>query len=216
MAAYANEVKLFGKWSYEGVSLDDISLEDFIAVKPKDQVYLPHTAGRYQVKRFRKAQCPIVERLCNALMRKGRNNGKKLTAVRIVQQAFEIIHLLTDENPLQVYVRAIVNAGPREDSTRVGAGGIVRRQAVDVSPFRRVNQAIYLMGIGVSGVPSHRSFMSSRLLLFLVRSLAAASTRGCGERARVAAAAAPSRRPWRLLPPPFRPALGKFSSLRCH
>jgi len=145
---YANEVKLFGKWSYEGVSLGDISLEDFIAVKPKDMVYLPHTAGRYQVKRFRKALCPIVERLCNSLMRKGRNNGKKLLAVRIVQQALEIVHLLTDENPLQVFVHAIVNSGPREDSTRVGAGGIVRRQAVDVSPFRRVNQALYLIGTG--------------------------------------------------------------------
>jgi len=42
---YANEVKLFGKWSYEGVSLGDISLEDFIAVKPKDMVYLPHTGA---------------------------------------------------------------------------------------------------------------------------------------------------------------------------
>ena len=55
---------------------------------------------------------------------------------------------MTDENPLQVYVKAVVNAGPREDSTRVGSGGIVRRQAVDVSPFRRVNQAIYLMAMG--------------------------------------------------------------------
>jgi small subunit ribosomal protein S5e len=100
------------------------------------------------VKRFRKALCPIVERLCCSLMRKGRNNGKKLTAVRIVQQAFEIIHLLTDENPLQVFVQAVVNAGPREDSTRVGAGGVVRRQAVDVSPFRRVNTALYLIGQG--------------------------------------------------------------------
>lgn len=55
---------------------------------------------------------------------------------------------MTDENPLQVFVKAVVNAGPREDSTRVGSGGIVRRQAVDVSPFRRVNQAIYLMAMG--------------------------------------------------------------------
>lgn len=102
MAAYANQVKLFGKWSYEEVALDDISLEDFIAVKAKDSVFVPHTGGRYQVKRFRKAQCPIVERLVNALMRKGRNNGKKLLGVRIVQQAFEIVHLLTEENPLQV------------------------------------------------------------------------------------------------------------------
>lgn len=35
-------------------------------------------------------------------MMKGRNNGKKLMAVRIVKHAFEIIHLLTGENPLQV------------------------------------------------------------------------------------------------------------------
>lgn len=33
---------------------------------------------------------------------KGRNNGKKLMAVRIVKHAFEIIYLLTDKNPLQV------------------------------------------------------------------------------------------------------------------
>jgi len=42
--------------------VSDISLEDYIAVKPKFAVYVPHTAGRYQKKRFRKAQCPIVER----------------------------------------------------------------------------------------------------------------------------------------------------------
>jgi small subunit ribosomal protein S5e len=100
------------------------------------------------MKRFRKAQCPIVERIVNALMRKARNNGKKFLGMKIVQQALEIVHLTTDENPLQVLVRAVVNAGPREDSTRIGAGGIVRRQAVDVSPFRRVNQAIYQIGIG--------------------------------------------------------------------
>jgi ribosomal protein S7 len=62
--------------------------------------YLPHSAARYNIKRFRKAQCPIVERLVNALMMHGRNNGKKTLAVRIVQHAFEIIHLLTDKNPL--------------------------------------------------------------------------------------------------------------------
>lgn len=166
------EIKLFGKWSYADVNVGDISVQDFVAVKNRPaQVFVPHTAGRYQVKRFRKAQCPIVERLANALMRRGRNNGKKATAIKIIQQAFEIIHLTTGENPievcirlyahilrlvaylssprtLQVLVRAVVNAGPREDSTRIGAGGIVRRQAVDVSPFRRINQAIYLIGIG--------------------------------------------------------------------
>ncbi|XP_040957876.1 40S ribosomal protein S5 [Gossypium hirsutum] len=110
--------------------------------------YVLHTAGRYLVKRFRKAQCPIVERLTNSLMMHGRNNGKKLMAVRIVKHAMEIIYLLTDQNPIQVIVDAIINSGPREDATRIGSAGVVRRQAVDISPLRRVNQAIYLLTTG--------------------------------------------------------------------
>lgn len=82
-------------------------------------------------------------------MMHGRNSGKKLMAMRIVKHAFEIIHLLTDSNPIQILVDAIINTGPREDSTRVGSQGTVRRQAVDVSPLRRVNQAIVLLTTGV-------------------------------------------------------------------
>ncbi len=123
-----------------------MSLTDYIEFDR--QVFIPHTAGRYASQRFRKAKCPIVERLVNSLMRRGRNNGKKLLAVRIVRQAMEIIHLLTDSNPLQVIVDAVINTGPREDSTRIGAGGVVRRQAVDVSPLRRVNIAIGLLATG--------------------------------------------------------------------
>ncbi|KAF9970676.1 ribosomal protein S5 [Actinomortierella ambigua] len=139
-------VRLFNKWSFEDVEVKDISLIDYIQIKAP--VYLPHTAGRFATKRFRKAQCPIVERLTNSLMMHGRNNGKKLMAVRIVKHAFEIIHLLTEQNPVQVLVDAIVNTGPREDSTRIGSAGTVRRQAVDVSPLRRVNQAIALLTTG--------------------------------------------------------------------
>uniref|UniRef100_A0A8W8KZ32 Small ribosomal subunit protein uS7 domain-containing protein n=1 Tax=Magallana gigas TaxID=29159 RepID=A0A8W8KZ32_MAGGI len=114
------EIKLFGKWSSDDVQVSDISLTDYIAVKEKYAKYLPHSSGRYQVKRFRKSQCPIVERLTCSLMMHGRNNGKKLLTTRIVKHAFEIIHLLTGENPLQVLVNAIINSGPREDSTRIG------------------------------------------------------------------------------------------------
>lgn len=96
------EIKLFGRWSCDDVCVNDISLEDYISVKEKFARYLPHSAGRYAAKRFRKAQCPIVERLTCSLMMKGRNNGKKLMACRIVKHSFEIIHLLTGENPLQV------------------------------------------------------------------------------------------------------------------
>lgn len=74
-----------------------VSPQDYIAVKEKYAKYLPHSGGRYAAKRFRKAQCPIVERLTNSMMMHGRNNGKKLMTVRIVKHAFEIIHLLTGE-----------------------------------------------------------------------------------------------------------------------
>ena len=117
-------------------------------------------------------------------MMKGRNNGKKLLTVRIVAHAFEIIHLLTDQNPLQVrtktvfssfhsfsitrpqvLVDAIVNTGPREDSTRIGSQGTVRRQAVDVSPLRRVNQAVALLTAGVS--PASGLVWDARLTFLL-------------------------------------------------
>ncbi|KAG2332604.1 hypothetical protein Bca52824_003784 [Brassica carinata] len=133
-----NEVKLFNRWSFDDVSVTDISLVDYIGVQP----------AKHATFRFRKAQCPIVERLTNSLMMHGRNNGKKLMAVRIIKHAMEIIHLLTDANPIQVIIDAIVNSGPREDATRIGSAGVVRRQAVDISPLRRVNQAIFLLTTG--------------------------------------------------------------------
>eukprot|EP00727_Mastigamoeba_balamuthi_P005389 m51a1_g14849 putative 40S ribosomal protein S7 (199) ;mRNA; f:333730-334658 len=143
-------VKLFGKWTYDDVAISDISLQDYIAAtqKVKFKTFLPHTAGRYQTKRFRKAHCPIVERLVCCLMMHGRNNGKKLLAVRIVKHAFEIMALMADKNPIQVLIDAVINSCPREDSTRVGSAGQVKRQAVDVSPMRRVNQSLYLITQG--------------------------------------------------------------------
>ena len=144
----APSIQLFGQWSYDDVDISDLSLEDYIAVNKKNCVYLPHTAGRYARKRFRKAQCPVTERLATMLMFHGRNSGKKLMAMAIVKHTLEIIHLMTDQNPIQVLVNAIINSGPREDSTRVGSAGVVRRQAVDLSPFRRVNQALYLISQG--------------------------------------------------------------------
>jgi len=64
------------------------------------------------------------------------------------QHTCEIIHLVTGANPLQIIADAVAKSGPREDSTRIGSSGVVRRQAVDVSPLRRVNQAIYLLTTG--------------------------------------------------------------------
>eukprot|EP00421_Protoceratium_reticulatum_P011079 CAMPEP_0168400178 /NCGR_PEP_ID=MMETSP0228-20121227/22466_1 /TAXON_ID=133427 /ORGANISM="Protoceratium reticulatum, Strain CCCM 535 (=CCMP 1889)" /LENGTH=73 /DNA_ID=CAMNT_0008413715 /DNA_START=90 /DNA_END=307 /DNA_ORIENTATION=+ len=71
----STEVKLFGRWSFEDVMVSDLSLTDYIAVTKTAHTFLPHTQGRYQQKRFRKALCPIVERLCCSMMMHGRNNG---------------------------------------------------------------------------------------------------------------------------------------------
>merc|ERR1719424_954822 len=130
----------------EEVNCSEISLIDYIMTKPS---FVPHSAGRYQTRRFRKALCPIVERMACSLMMHGRNNGKKLKAVRIIKQALEIVALLNPEaNPIQVLIDAVKNGGPREDACKVGGSGTVRRQAVDVSPIRRVNFAIWLITTG--------------------------------------------------------------------
>ena len=133
------KIKLFGKWDYDNIEIRDPGLKKYISLKP---VWLPHTGGRHEHRRFGKAEVPIVERLINKLMRPGRNMGKKHLAYNIVQKAFDIIYLRTKTNPLQVLVRAIENAAPREETTRIMYGGIVYHVAVDVSPQRRVDLAL--------------------------------------------------------------------------
>ena len=41
-------------------------------------------------------------------------------------------------------------SGPREDATRIGSAGVIRRQAVDISPLRRVNQVMKACLSGLS------------------------------------------------------------------
>ncbi|KAF1860117.1 hypothetical protein Lal_00033711 [Lupinus albus] len=53
------DVKLFNRWSFDDINVhSDISLTDYSGVgESKHATYVPHTAGRYSAKRFRKAQC---------------------------------------------------------------------------------------------------------------------------------------------------------------
>jgi small subunit ribosomal protein S5e len=59
-----NGVKLFNQWSFEQIQIKDESLTAYIQVT--SPVFLPHTAGRYQTKRFRKAQV-IITRLISSV-----------------------------------------------------------------------------------------------------------------------------------------------------
>lgn len=134
-----NEIKLFGKWSFQGIEADDAGLKRYVSLKP---VAIPHSMGRHEHKRFHKANVNIVERLLNNIMRPGKNAGKKVKVISIMKNAFEIINLRTGKNPIEVLVRAVENSAPCEDTTRLSYGGIVYRLSVDVAPLRRVDLAL--------------------------------------------------------------------------
>ena len=133
------EIKLFGKWSFKGIEKKDLGLQRYISLQP---VAVPHSMGRHEHKRFRKASISIVERLINNLMRPGKNAGKKARATNFVKQAFEIIHLRTGKNPIEALIRAIENSAPCEDTTRISYGGIVYLMSVDIAPQRRIDLAL--------------------------------------------------------------------------
>ena len=139
------EIKLFGKWSFEDIKLDDPGLQQYISLKP---VYIPHSMGRHEHGKFHKAKVSIVERLINNLMRPGSCAGKKTRAMNLVKNAFEIISIRTGENPVQVLVSAVENTSPGEDTTRISYGGIAYHMAVDISPQRRVDLALRFLSEG--------------------------------------------------------------------
>ena len=135
--------KLFGVWDVTEIEYRDPSTKRYLTVTP-----IAHTMGRHAGKQFQKSEVSVVERLINRLMQTEENTGKKQQTTRIVRDAFETIHERTDENPVQVLVRAVENAAPREETVRLKYGGISVPQAVDVAPQRRVDQALKFIAKG--------------------------------------------------------------------
>lgn len=135
----SEHLKVFGQWSVEGIEILDEGLKKYISLTPS---VVPHSSGRHEHRRFAKSQVNIIERLANMLMRPGKNGGKKTKALSAVKNALAIIHLKTGRNPVEVFVRAVENAAPLEDVTRLSYGGIVYFKAVDISPQRRVDLAL--------------------------------------------------------------------------
>jgi len=135
---------LFGRWSTDDIEFTDPSTERYITLTP-----IAHTMGRHADKQFKKSEISIVERFINRLMRTDENTGKKHLTTRLVREAFEKIHDRTGENPVQVLVRAVENSAPREETVRLKYGGISVPKAVDISPQRRVDQALKMLAEGV-------------------------------------------------------------------
>jgi small subunit ribosomal protein S7 len=136
------EIKLFGKWSFKDIEIEDPGLKRYISLKP---IVIPHSMGRHEHKRFRKANVNIVERLLNNLMRPGKNAGKKAKVINILKHTLEITYLRTGKNPIEVLARAVENSAQCEDTTRLSYGGIVYHLSVDISPLRRVDLALRLL-----------------------------------------------------------------------
>ena len=138
---------LFRKWDTTEIEIKDLGLKTAISLK---QVIITLDFGRSALKRYNKGQVNIVERLANKLMHfgkkyaknTGRQGGKKHHSLNIVKTAFEIIHLKTGKNPVEVLVRAVENSAPNEDTTRIVYGGTVYHVSVDVAPLRRVDLAL--------------------------------------------------------------------------
>ena len=139
MSKAKQDILLFQKWTFNDIDVKDPGLKRYINLTP---MTLPHSMGRHEHQRFRKARVNIVERFINGFMRPGKNAGKKARATNIVKNAFEIIHIRTGKNPIEILVQAVENAAPAEDTTRLSYGGVVYHLSVDIAPQRRIDLSL--------------------------------------------------------------------------
>jgi small subunit ribosomal protein S7 len=156
-------ILLWNRWDITEVKIEDQGLQNVISLRP---VLVPNSGGRHEHKKFGKTKVSIVERMVNQMTHFGKKNakntgrmgGKKQKAMNIVKTAFIIIELKTGQNPVQQLVKAIENASPNEDTTRLSYGGVVYHQSVDISPVRRIDLALRFISEGVR----EAAFASSR------------------------------------------------------
>ena len=144
------EIKVFDKWSTEGIPVNDKGLERYINIRP---IVVPKSGGRHTSQKFHKAKMSIVERMITKLMIPGHRNKKHVitsaqvtgqynSAYNIVLKAFEIIEKKTGKNPVEVLVGAIENSAAREEIAGYQVGGIIVRKAVITSPLRRIDLSL--------------------------------------------------------------------------
>jgi len=131
------------------IKVVDPGLKEVINLQPK---LILKSQGRNVVKHGQ-ARVNIVERLMNRLATAGhrgkkhkvilgKSTGKYSKNMKIVLESFKIIEQRTKQNPVLVFVKAIENAAPRDETTVIEYGGARYPQSVDVSPLRRVNLAL--------------------------------------------------------------------------
>ncbi len=160
-------IKLFDRWPCGDIKIKDPGLERYLSVQP---IIVPKTGARYAGRRFHKSKSNIVERLINRIMVPGHKakkhkfssghiTGKSQTAYDLVYAALELVEKKTKKNPVEVLVRAVENAAPREDIITIQYGGARYPKAVECAPQRRIDTALKLMtqGAYAKAVKSRKS-----------------------------------------------------------
>ena len=147
------EFKAFNRWSTQGIVVEDMGLKNYITLTPTAST---KSGGRNQGVMFRKSKTFIVERLVNKIMvsghkskkhliSSGHNGGKGQMASKIVEKTFTVIEQKTKKNPVEVFVKGLVNAAPREEIITIEYGGARYPKSVECAPQRRVDIALRQM-----------------------------------------------------------------------
>ncbi len=151
-----SEILAFNRWSTKNIVVEDPGLVRYIGLEP---TIVPRTGGKNFGTRFKKSKTFIVERFMNKLMMPGHKSkkhvrssgsitGKANTVYGIMEEVLTQIELKTKMNPIEVLVKAIVNASPREEILTIEYGGARYPKAVECGPQRRVDVALRLMTQG--------------------------------------------------------------------
>jgi len=138
---------IFNKWETGKITVQDPGLKRYINLQP---IIVPKTGGRNVKVRFWRNKYHIIERLINKMMgpghrgkkhktTSGKCTGKSQKNYAIVKKAFEIIEDKTKKNPVEVFVKAVENAAPREEITTIEYGGARYPQTIECSPQRRID-----------------------------------------------------------------------------
>lgn len=138
-------MKIFDLYETKDVKVEDMSLKRVINL---DEKLVLKTRGR-NTDKFARVKINVVERLINLLGVPGHRgkkhrvmtnwgSGKFTKNTNVALDALKIVEEKTKTNPIQVLVKAIENASPRDEITVIEYGGARYPQAVDVSPLRRL------------------------------------------------------------------------------
>jgi len=146
------EFLLMDKYDVSSIEIADRALVPYINLEPR---LLLKACGRNTGK-FSKTKVNILERIANRLGTAGHvgkkhkiitswSTGKYARNMGIVMDALEIVEKKTGKNPMQVLINAVVKGSPRDEITVIEHAGARYPQAVDCSPYRRVDLAVRWM-----------------------------------------------------------------------